>query len=270
MNRVRLYHLQAIYWSSIGWDVTKPFSNRGVIVLGYIKSGTNWLCHLLSDTLDIPVLEPWKRSTPQLEPCVYHMHRFLPFKSVRNRTVYLIRDGRDTVVSGYFHLRQHGGKMQKDFERYMGRELSVTDPKDDIADYVHFIKKNRTSTVDYKSHIDLWQRHQEDYISVRYEELLTNPTDTVARTILELGYDIPAEKIKGAVDKHDFSRVAKRDQGVEDQSAFLRKGIRGDWKNYFTPAAAEAFDDYAGDALIFLGYEKSRDWVESVEVSPNS
>jgi len=29
-------------------------------LLGYMKTGTNWLCHLLASALGIPVLEVWK------------------------------------------------------------------------------------------------------------------------------------------------------------------------------------------------------------------
>ena len=41
----------------------------------------------------------------------------------------------------------------------------------------------------------------------------------------------------------------------------MRKGIVGDWKNYFNKEAREIFNHYAGDQLIKLGYEKDRSWV---------
>lgn len=43
-------------------------------------------------------------------------------------------------------------------------------------------------------------------------------------------------------------------------SSTFRKGAVGDWKNHFTEAHKTAFKDVAGDELIELGYEKSRDW----------
>jgi molybdenum cofactor biosynthesis enzyme MoaA len=46
----------------------------------------------------------------------------------------------------------------------------------------------------------------------------------------------------------------------ETPNQFLRKGAVGDWKNYMTPAAKQAFNEVAGEALIEAGYVKSLDW----------
>lgn len=38
----------------------------------------------------------------------------------------------------------------------------------------------------------------------------------------------------------------------------------GDWRNNFTQEARQVFDYYAGDELILLGYERDRDWVDTL------
>ncbi len=43
--------------------------------------------------------------------------------------------------------------------------------------------------------------------------------------------------------------------------SFLRKGIAGDWRNYFNKEAREILHHYAGRELIRLGYEKDASWV---------
>jgi hypothetical protein len=40
----------------------------------------------------------------------------------------------------------------------------------------------------------------------------------------------------------------------------VRKGIAGDWKNYFSPESAGVFEQYAGDVLCELGYEQNAYW----------
>jgi hypothetical protein len=46
----------------------------------------------------------------------------------------------------------------------------------------------------------------------------------------------------------------------EDPTSFFRKGEAGDWKRYFTPKATAWFKEAAGDILVRLGYEKTKNW----------
>ena len=39
-----------------------------------------------------------------------------------------------------------------------------------------------------------------------------------------------------------------------------RKGVAGDWKNYFTPPVKEAFKRHYGSLLVDAGYESDLDW----------
>jgi hypothetical protein len=55
--------------------------------------------------------------------------------------------------------------------------------------------------------------------------------------------------------KHSFAAEAKRQPGDEDRNALIRKGIVGDWKNYFSAACTSAFQEIAGEALRLAGYE---------------
>ncbi|MCA1847755.1 MAG: sulfotransferase domain-containing protein [Actinobacteria bacterium] len=70
------------------------------------------------------------------------------------------------------------------------------------------------------------------------------------------------EEATAIVEEFSFERQAGRRPGEEDRGSFLRKGVVGDWRNYFSPEAREMFDRYAGDELILLGYERDRAWVE--------
>ncbi len=259
--RLSQYREQFIYWSSIGVDMVVPRMEAGVYVLGYVKSGTNWLCHLLSTALDMPVLEPWKLHGPMISPCVYHMHRFIPFDPVRRRTVYMMRDGRDTMVSKYFHLVRDGGPLKARFECQIKKPLRAEDISINMPEFIRFMGGSRIASTDYRSHLEAWKRHSDKYITLKYEDLLVNPEQELMRVIKRLpDQPVSLERIRMAVRKHDFSNLTKRDRGVEDISSFIRKGISGDWRNYFTVEAGRAFDEYAGHLLFELGYETEREW----------
>jgi hypothetical protein len=40
----------------------------------------------------------------------------------------------------------------------------------------------------------------------------------------------------------------------------FRKGIAGDWKNYFTPELKETYKESIGKFLIEFGYERDLSW----------
>lgn len=253
---LRLRYEQLLYWSAIGIDVVTTGPVKGVYVLGYIKSGTNWLCHLLSDAMDIPINEPWKRNIPCLPPCIFHMHRFIPLKSVRKRTVYISRDGRDVMVSAYYHVVREGGTMKNRFEKYIGASVTAEQITENMPAFIRFMSEERIATIDWKSHIEKYLSHRDDFVFVRYEELLGQPEESLSRILAELGYEnIDIGKVYSAVQNHEFSKKTGRKRGVSDENSFLRKGISGDWKNYFNEEAEKVFKEYAGDFLLKLGYE---------------
>jgi lipopolysaccharide transport system ATP-binding protein len=66
------------------------------------------------------------------------------------------------------------------------------------------------------------------------------------------------------LERHSFKRKSGgRPAGKEDIHHHYRKGIAGDWRNYFTPRVTDAFKAQYGDLLIRLNYESSHDWQPS-------
>ena len=48
--------------------------------------------------------------------------------------------------------------------------------------------------------------------------------------------------------------------GQEFHRNHYRKGVKGDWKNYFEEIHKDFFKDRYGELLIKLGYEKDYNW----------
>lgn len=262
---------QVIYWASIGGDVLLSRRPRGVYVLGYVKSGTNWLSHLMSGALGLPILEPWKRNWPTRRPAIYHMHRFIPLESARRRTVYLMRDGRDTMVSAYFHMVRGRAKSGRILERKLGSPLTAENIGENLPHFIRFMRSRSLSGSDYRTHIERWKAHRHQYVTARYEDLLVDTPGELARVLGELtGGEVDPERIEQTVAAHDFAGTTGRKPGEGDDKAFLRKGISGDWRNYFSREAAAVFDEYAGDLLVELGYEADRAWVNTLSDNSSS
>lgn len=95
-------------------------------------------------------------------------------------------------------------------------------------------------------------------IHLTYEELYTRPVTALARLSAEIGLAVNNRQITAVVARHDFNHVTGRSPGQEANAA-ARKGIIGDWHNYFTSDLVACFNE-AGNGrwrrlLDEMGYE---------------
>lgn len=265
---VKKRYEQYIYWSSISVDAIRVNNSSSVYVLGYIKSGTNWLCNMISSTLDLPVLEPWNLHWTATKPCVFHMHRFIPLNSIRRRTVYLMRDGRDTLISLYFQLARFSdnqSQMKNEFETQYDKNLTAENIIENLPDFIKYMSNCNIATMDYCIHIENWKKHEDKYITLRYEDMLNDAEKSLSYAISKLTkLPVDSDKIKQAVEANSFQNVTNRKPGEADATSFVRKGISGDWRNYFTAEAAHIYDKYAGKTLLMTGYETDPNWADKI------
>ena len=259
---MRIRYQQLPYWSTIAYDVLLNGFSRSVHVVGYAKSGTCWLSGLMSESTGLPLYKPWKHPAPKLRPHVFHMMRLLPFDRVRNRTVYVMRDGRDAMVSRFYDILHREPLQRVHAEKFLGCEMTNDNLRELLPRFIEFLSTYQAGCADYKTHLTHWLQH--DYVTVRYEDLLEDTAGQLRRIVQELGREPDPARIETAVRKYDFESNSKRNRGQEDKNSFLRKGVAGDWKNHFTPEAARVFDAYAGELLVDLGYEPDRSWVQDV------
>lgn len=154
--------------------------------------------------------------------------------------IFIFRDGRDIAVSGWHHLkRQYGESGEK------------------IDDYARRIAKVWKS--DYEKVLSFAEQQPESCTFVRYEDLHRCPAPEISRLLSFLGLDSSSEIVAECIDACSFSKLTGgRNRGEESQNSHFRKGIVGDWTNYFDQKAWEVFNQEAGDLLIKLGY--SNDW----------
>ena len=258
-QRVRRRYSQSLYWMTIGAHSVVPNTVGSYYVVGHGKSGTNWLCSILSTYYDIPVFEGWTRWLPSTRSQIFHLHRFVVTPMARRRTFYLYRDGRDIVISSYFaRLRQPYPVIRRRFEAYIGEPMDEKRLRSQLPEYIDwFFGVDRSSSLRWQQHID--EALSRPYVRISFEDMKRNPHEAVGRAIFEVDGDSVHEKrLAEAIDYNDFSRKKTK----SNNSHFLRAGRSGDWRNYFTRDAANRFNHHAGRALVALGYAESLDWSE--------
>jgi hypothetical protein len=251
---------QILYWLPVFYDAF--IGRKGYYVIGYTKSGTNWLCNMLRYYYGIKLPARYSVKQGFFGSRIYHMHRFLPTNYFLKSSIYLVRDGRDTIVSRYFTMVNQESQMlmKHDFIKYSGNKPTIENIKETLPDYIRFLITYHKSTVDYKTHVDI--AINKGYFIIKYEELHTETATALTKAVQFLTPENSLNKqlINESVEYWSFEASKKR-QKVD--TGFFRKGggQSGDWKNYFTRESADTFNEYAGDVLIKLGYEENNNWV---------
>lgn len=235
---------------------------EGYFVLGYTKSGTNWLCLMISRYLGMPVFEPWIDYNRGNGPYVFHLHRFLPLSGARKRTVYLMRDGRDAVISRYHAMLDQPGQSREreQFSRIIGCIPTAEDITQHLPAWIEFLRKTARSSVDWKRHVERGLREYPH--RVRYLDLKERAVQTMSGVIKHLtGNEADLHILAEVVDYYSFDRMKERAIGDRYAASFLRLGAAGSWRKVFDRKSAEVFAHYAGQTLIDAGFEKSNSWI---------
>ncbi|MDI1463245.1 sulfotransferase domain-containing protein [Catellatospora sp. KI3] len=211
------------------------------------------------------------------------------------RTVNVIRDPRDIVVSGYFshrntHAVQALGVTWHELIEHRERLLKL----DESAGMLEEIEFSGY----FLDHMDTWDYRQPEVLELRMEEQIADPVAVWTRIFEHYGLLVPPGAIGGwvraaalrwrlgavraepgrarvrralagpaprrlprayvplATDYHTFTRLSYSDRrpGEVDEMNHYRKGVPGDWRNYFTERHRAAFRARYGDLAERLGY----------------
>uniref|UniRef100_A0A8D3E5Z8 Sulfotransferase n=1 Tax=Scophthalmus maximus TaxID=52904 RepID=A0A8D3E5Z8_SCOMX len=235
-----------------------------VFVVTYPKSGTIWMQQILllleakGDVTAIGPpgkysnagLIPWievsgKRQafieapSPRLRVTHLH-HQLMPAAlSERGKVIYVARNPKDVLVS-YFHFHKVANMLEtpKDFDDFFEKFL-----RGDVFGCSWF------------DHVKTWHSHKDDMdmLFITYEEMIQDLPSAVGRICVFLGKELTDEQLANVVKHSTFDNMkAMPPANYENvsgellnhhQGRFMRKGTVGDWKNHFTVAQNERFDE---------------------------
>jgi len=183
------------------------------------------------------------------------------------KLVYIVRDGRDVLISERFRNLVEESKFLKAEDRRIIAEL-----RKDQTQFTNGARSIFTESVIRRVAMgwvtNLQETEEEgrrlfgeNYHSLRYEDLLQHPFDEMQKLWKFLGVQADRSLDKAITDEMssnpDEEWQSKRN---EDIASFLPKGQAGNWQRLFTARDKAVFKEVAGEMLIKWKYEKSEDW----------
>lgn len=171
-------------------------------------------------------------------------------KPERYRAFYVMRDPRDALVSFYFAMRYSHRPTEEVAElrprlRAMGLEDGLHLLLDWMDDVGFFASQVSWVSAELDSSAKLF----------RYEDLAADHRVFLGSLLAHLEINIPQDAFEGLTTRHSFSAVAGgRHQGVEDPYHHFRKGVPGEWVEFFSPDLVDHFRSVTRDDVEKLGY----------------
>lgn len=235
------------------------------LVNEYPKSGGTWLKMMLAEALGHAA---WTRGKPAWGPCVLQAHWINP--RGRCRVVGLFRDGRDVMVSYYYHSLFRNELGNAPLVRAM-RELFRFDDLEDIrANLLPFMKVMMENPVSprftWLDFVERWAGRP-GVVLCRYEDLRADTAGTLAKVTQSLaGVSLDPARAQQIAEAYSMENMRRRkaelNPGIRGQDnaevSFIRKGSVGGWSEHFTDEALAWFEHRAGTALDRLGYSRGR------------
>lgn len=203
-------------------------------------------------------------------------NNYMPGKSVRmlhevypdGKLIFIIRDGRDTVLS-------HRFQNFIDFPEYLsGEDLQIRD--DFSEDPAPFYNGERSIFTEkwLQNDIQSWVQNVQEttdvgrqlfgdqFKTIKYEELLVEPTKQMNALWAFLGADLDrqdhSEAISREIDRNPDADWQKSQNAQMLEN--LEKGKSGSWQALFTRRDRQIVKDAAGETLIRWGYEDGLAW----------
>ncbi len=249
------------------WQVPNP-RDSDIYLISYPKSGNTWMRYLLAyaawpELEDIDLVEmasyipsfQLEHDTAMLtdpeSPCNKIKHRIIKEHSAYEqvnqehvrRAIYLVRDGRDAIVS-YWHFCNQRDKTSLTLSEFI--EISATPGHSFGA---------------WKQHVLGWTQAKLDArLIIRYEDLLDNPGLWLQKALDFAKIEASQSDLEQAVKRASFDSMQKLEKtkgfnlgqlkGVE----FVREGKRGAWKDIFSRNDLNLFNRVHGGCISELGY----------------
>jgi hypothetical protein len=166
------------------------------------------------------------------------------------KAFFVIRDPRDLVVSSYFANRYSHVESQSVLKnRQKLSDLPIEEGILCMIDALEGLFKVLQSWAKAK---DLSQNIK----LIRYEDLTgDNQLSTFKVLFKHCDIAIPENLLIKLLEDYKFNKLSGgRNKGDEDYLSHYRKGVAGDWRNYFNDSIQQKFYESTGNLTSLLGY----------------
>jgi Sulfotransferase domain len=246
------------FCAATGLRPIDDFKAEDILIVGYPKSGNTWMQYLISsvaygiDVASAPDaliqdLVPdvhFKKFFKPYFPTTFFKSHFLPRPDYR-RVIYLLRDGRDAMVS-YLHY----------IEGLKGEKI----------DFLRLVRaKEWLFPGAWHDHVEQWlaNPHGAEMIVVHYEDLKAETVGELRRICEFAGIRREQSVLATAAEKCSFSAMRTREDSfawenpqIPKAKRFVRRGEVGSHRDEMPAAVLGAFLEEAGPMLRKTGYLK--------------
>jgi lipopolysaccharide transport system ATP-binding protein len=198
------------------------------------------------------------RSPPKsgaVYPCLYLSKQELDCLSLPEGSRYfvVIRDLRDSLISGYFSLRYSHGAESTHIERHR-YALNKMSEEDGLL-YLFASFADRIAGIQRS-----WLEAGVECL--RLEDFMADPAGQVHSLFHgTLNVAVDHSRVRELTERHSFEKLSGgRRAGQEDTRSHYRKGVQGDWQLHFTPRVKDRFKRAYNDVLVRAGYERDDSW----------
>ncbi|XP_010134821.1 PREDICTED: sulfotransferase 1 family member D1-like [Buceros rhinoceros silvestris] len=252
------------------WPQVEAFQAQpdDLLVSTYPKSGTTWLSEILDIIYQdgsvekcqrdaiynrVPFLEykePGMPSgvellekTPSPRLVTTHLPvQLLPksFCDKNCKVIYMARNPKDVVVSYYYFY-----------------QMAKTHPDPGtLAEFLETFMAGKVAYGSWYEHVQGWweKKQEKQLLYLFYEDMKKDPWQEVQKILRFLGKEMAEEMVERILHHTSFQEMKKNPSANYNSvptalmdhsiSPFLRKGIIGDWKNHFTVAQNERFNQH--------------------------
>jgi sulfotransferase family protein len=195
---------------------------------------------------------------------VRDMHSIYPDAKL----VYIVRDGRDVLISERFRNFVEESKflsaedksiideLRKDPTQFMNGSRSIF-----TEIFIRRVAKGWVRNVQ-ETEAEGRNLFDENYCGLRYEDLLSTPFEQMTQLWKFLGVKDIDKSLEEVINTElesnpDEEWQTKRNEGL---ASFLSKGQAGNWQRLFNERDKSLFKEVAGEMLVRWRYEKDLNW----------
>jgi len=237
------------------WVPVTEADPADVFIAAYPKSGNTWFQNLVAGT--IYGLDPRHvpdRLVQDLVPDVHYRQLYKRYRTPTffkthhlprpeyRRVVYLLRDGRDVMVSFWHHLQALTG---------------------DDVNFLKMVRDGEGLPFRWHDHVAAWEANPfgADVLRIRYEDLQADPVRELRRFCAFVGEEREAAVLERVAAGSSFAAMREREERFGWDNAawpkdrpFVRRGVVGSYKDEMAPEVLAAFLAEAGATLAKYGY----------------
>ncbi len=244
------------------WYRHHGFRPEDVFIAGYPRSGMTWSRHTLFEILTgeksgFRVVDANLRGfakhglarpvLPGAGKLVSTHEQYRDWKKY-HKAIYLVRDGRDVVLSEFVYLTN--------LEFFYGNQ-------DEFVK--HFLTTAVSGFGPWQDNITSWLDSSlaatSNFLLVRFEDLKQDPVAGFTRIVNFLGVNATPETIRSAVANSSLEKMREKELREPVKASvkgrFVGDGLVQGWRSKLTPAQVQLIERYAGPALVRLGYSLS-------------